>query len=35
MKKKDFFYHNIQSLKYYSIAVEQLGTLIQHKNALQ
>ena len=23
-----------QSLKYYSIAVEQLGTLIQHKNAL-
>ena len=24
-----------QSLKYYSIAVEQLGTLIQHKNALQ
>ena len=25
----------IQSLKYYSIAVEQLGTLIQHKNALQ
>ena len=25
----------IQSLKYYSIAVEQLGKLIQHKNALQ
>ena len=25
----------IQSLKYYSIAVEQLDTLIQHKNALQ
>ena len=25
----------IQSLKYYSVAVEQLGTLIQHKNALQ
>lgn len=24
-----------KSLKYYSIAVEQLGTLIQHKNALQ
>ena len=25
----------IQSLKYYSIAVEQLGTLIQHKKTLQ
>ena len=25
----------IQSLKYYSIAVEHLGALIQHKNALQ
>ena len=25
----------INSLKYYSLAVEHLGTLIQHKNALQ